>query len=153
MPAAGQLGLEDRRAIVDLTVRYCWALDGGEFDDLAGVFSEDATVDFGFTRADGLAAIRQVVSGALAPLDASQHMVTNHEVSADAEGESAHCRCYFQAQHTKKGLEGGANFVIAGIYRDVVANTSAGWRIRHRELEVLWTEGNPAVVGRGPAKS
>ncbi len=141
--------LEDRQAMVDVTVRYCWAIDQGDWDDLARVFTEDATADYGYMpRIQGLPAIQQLVERVLTPLDGSQHMVSNHQF--ERRGEEVHSRCYFQAQHTRQGLEGGTNYIVAGIYRDAWADTPAGWRIRSRALEVLWTEGNPAVVGMTP---
>lgn len=148
--ADGTLSLEDRRAIVDVTILYCWAIDGRDWADLANVFTEDASADYGFLPTiHGLAEIQALVTQVLTPLDSSQHMVTNHQIETH-EGETR-SRCYFQAQHTRNGLEGGANYVVAGIYRDVWSQTFAGWRIRSRALEVLWTEGNAAVVGRAPS--
>ena len=147
-----RLSPEDRQGIVDGTIRYCWALDERNWADLANVFAEDASVEFGLApRVDGLPGIQAFVSNVLDALDSSQHMVTNHQVeTVDAVTRS---RCYFHAQHTRKGAEGGANYVVAGIYRDVWSQSPEGWRIRSRELEILWTEGNAAVVGRGSSGS
>ena len=47
---------------------------------------------------------------------------------------------------SRRGVEGGRNFVIAGRYEDRFARTSAGWRIAHRDLIVTWTDGNRRVV-------
>ncbi len=44
--------------------------------------------------------------------------------------------------------EGSPNFIIAGRYEDRLERTPAGWRIRHRDLITMWSEGNPAVVRR-----
>jgi 3-phenylpropionate/cinnamic acid dioxygenase small subunit len=153
MQAAAQApSLEDRQAIVDVTVRYCWAIDGRDWAELANVFTEDASAEYGFMPTiHGLSEIQALVTQVLTPLDCSQHMVTNHQIETH-EGETR-SRCYFQAQHTRKGLEGGANYIVAGIYRDAWSQTSDGWRIRSRALEVLWTEGNAAVVGRAPQGS
>jgi len=57
-------------------------------------------------------------------------------------------RCYFVAQHTVAGTEGGPNFIVAGRYEDALLRTAAGWRIRRRELSVTWTDGNPKVLYR-----
>lgn len=135
----------DRREIVDATIRYCWSIDGREWDDLARVFTEDAVAEYGFVPPIlGLDKIREYVTAVLSPLDCSQHMVSNHQVSVT--GDAATSRCYFQAQHTRKGLVGGANYLVAGIYRDSWTRTPDGWRARHRSLDVLWTDGNPEVV-------
>jgi len=153
MQAPGSaLGLEDRQAIVDVTIRYCWALDTRDWTALANVFTEDARADFGFaSEIHGLAGIQAFVSGVLTPLDGSQHLVTNHQI--DARDDDVRSRSYFHAQHIRKGVEGGDHYVVAGIYRDAWSRTPDGWRVHARRLEVLWAEGNVAVVGRGPDDS
>jgi ketosteroid isomerase-like protein len=133
----------DEEQIVALTVAYCWILDSGDHDRLDEVFAPDAVAEFLGRRHEGLDAIRERISGSLAPLDASQHIVANHQVTV--EGDTARCRCYLQAQHVRRDAEGGPNFIIAGTYSDELARTAEGWRIRHRVLEAIWTEGNPAV--------
>ncbi len=139
------LGLEDRQAIVDVTIRYCWAIDERRFEDFDDVFTKDARVDYGsLPTLEGRDAVRAYVERVVAPLDVTQHLVTNHQITQDDDGIRS--RCYFQAQHVRRGLDGGDNFIIAGIYRDAWSRTEAGWRIRARALEVLWTDGNAAVV-------
>ena len=78
------------------------------------------------------------------PLDDSQHLVATHQVRVD--GDEATCRCYLQAQHVRAGVEGGDTFLFAGRYEDRFERTSDGWRIRHRTIVRMWTDGNPAVV-------
>ena len=138
--------LLDTRAIVDLTIAYAWILDHGPRSDLDQVFTSDAVAILGGQRYDGLQAIVAKVESALGHLSISQHIVSNQQVVID--GDTATCRCYLHAQHTKRGTEGGDNYVIAGRYLDQVARTPQGWRITHRTLEFDWTEGNPKVVGR-----
>ena len=78
------------------------------------------------------------------PLDASQHLITNHEIAV--AGDTAECRCYFQAQHVRHAMEDGPHFIVAGTYVDRLSRGPEGWRIDHRTLSVLWAEGNPAVL-------
>jgi hypothetical protein len=136
--------LEDRLEIVDLTVAYCWALDTRSWSDLDEVFLPDASAELAAPLLQGRDKIKARIRGALEPLDDSQHMVTNHQVAVDSD--TATSRCYFHAQHVRRGLEGGENLIIAGRYEDDLKRTSAGWRISHRQLVVMWREGNPAVV-------
>lgn len=138
---------EDRQAIVDLTIAYCWALDGNKWDGLDEVFTPDAHAELG-RSCEGREAIKARVEEALGPLDDSQHMVTNHQVSVSADGESGTSRCYLQAQHVRHAADGGPNFIVAGRYEDDVVRTPEGWRIARRVLTMMWTEGNPKVVGR-----
>jgi len=135
----------DERAIVDLTIRYCSAIDGRRFDELREVFVVDAVADYGRAgRCDGVDAIIETCTRALGPLDASQHLVTNHQVRLD--GPQASAECSFSAQHVRRAAEGGPHLTIAGIYIDELVRTEAGWRIRHRTLRVVWTEGNDKVT-------
>jgi hypothetical protein len=135
--------LTDRQALADLTIAYSYALDDRRFDDLDDVFLPDATAELGWLL-DGRAAIKARIRDALEPLDASQHLVATHQVQLD--GDRATGRCYLQAQHVKRGVDGGSLFVVGGRYDDRYVRTADGWRIAHRTLVVLWTDGNPAVM-------
>ena len=135
----------DHQAVIDLTIRYCWALDGHRWDDLRNVFLVNATADLGTGTLHGVDAIIERVSSALIPLENSQHMVTNHQVVVD--GDKATCRCYLQAQHVRT-VEGGSNFIVGGRYEDRLVRTEHGWRIAHRDLVRVWSEGNPEVTRR-----
>lgn len=138
--------LLDTKAIVDLTIAYGWLLDHGPRADLDQVFTPDAVAIYGGDEFNGLPAIIAKVEDALGRLDISQHIVSNQQVAID--GDAATCRCYLHAQHTKRGTEGGDNFIIAGRYLDELVRTDDGWRITHRVLEMDWMEGNPKVTGR-----
>ncbi len=136
---------DDHQAIIDLTIAYAWALDTHRFEDLREVFAEDAVGDLAGTHCEGIDAITARIQGPLTKLDATQHVVSNQQVRVD--GDTAVCRCYLIGQHVKRGTAGGDNFIIAGTYDDELARTPDGWRITHRTLTVVWTDGNPAVVG------
>ena len=135
---------DDRLAIIDLTIAYCWALDTRDWAALDNVFTPDAYAELGLPVSHGIDAIKDRVSSALGMLDDSQHMVTNQQVILD--GDTATCRTYLHAQHIRRAAPGGPNFIIAGRYEDSLVRTSAGWRIAQRRLVVMWREGNIAVV-------
>lgn len=150
---AGQLSggeelqrLVDELDIVGATYRYCAAIDGRNWGDLARCFTPDATAVFGGLpgRHEGLAEIQMAISNSLEPLDASQHLVTNHLI--ELSGDAATSRCYVHAQHVRRGLEGGENFTLAGTYEDQWQRTAEGWRICLRTLSVTWTQGNREVL-------
>jgi hypothetical protein len=137
--------LLDERDIVQIALRYCQALDTKDWGRLDDVFVADATADLGSPeQLVGIEAIRGRIRTALERLDDSQHLVGNHEVSV--EGDTASHRCYLQAQHIRTAAIGGPNYLVAGRYEDRLARTAAGWRITHRTLVVMWTEGNLAVA-------
>jgi 3-phenylpropionate/cinnamic acid dioxygenase small subunit len=139
--------LLDRMEIVELLHRYALAIDDRDWARLATCFTEDAVASYGpmLGRQDGIAAIEKTCRTALEPLDASQHIIGTHEVEID--GNRARARCYVHAQHTRAGTAGGDNFVIGASYVDELVRTPDGWRIRERELHILWQEGNPRVLG------
>lgn len=135
---------DDRAAIVDLTVDYCWAIDGRDWDALRTLFCPDATAELGQGTEHGVDAIISRISGVLSAIDSSQHIVANHQVQID--GDCASCRSYLHAQHVRKAASGGRLYVVAGRYEDNLLRTPAGWRIAHRRLVVMWTDGNPGVL-------
>jgi SnoaL-like domain len=136
----------DEAAVRDLASRYCWAIDGLDRAAFEQVFLPDATAVLGQGEQTGIEEIWGKVHLVLSPLTCSQHLVGSHVV--EVHGDTATHRCQFQAQHVWKGCEGGDQYIVAGTYSDRVERTAAGWRIRHRDLTVLWTSGNPRVVRR-----
>lgn len=138
----------DEKAIIDLTIAYTWALDTKQFDELRTIFAPDATGMLHGVKCDDADAIIARISGALTRLDASQHLIGNHQVIID--GDTATCRCQLHSQHVKRGTEGGDNYIIGGTYYDRFVRTAEGWRISHRTMEETWNSGNRAVVS--PAK-
>ena len=145
-----EVPLGDHAEIVELTHRYCWALDDREWDALRDLFTDDATAFLGVDCADVDAIVAQC-RGFLSTLDASHHMVTNHLI--EIRGDEATCRCYFQAQHTVRGLEGGDNWLLGGRYIDRLRATRLGWRVERRDLIGMWSDGNAAILGRAPKSS
>ena len=140
--------LLDEREIHRVATRYCRALDTKNWSVLDDVFLPDATADLsGPSDLVGIDEIRSRIRTALEHLDDSQHLVGNHEVAVD--GDTATHRCYLQAQHVRRAATGGPNYIVAGRYEDRLVRTDVGWRIAHRTLVVMWTEGNLAVARGG----
>ena len=48
---------EDKDAIREVLAEYCFRLDGGRYDDMAALFTEDGTWDTAFGKGPGHAAI------------------------------------------------------------------------------------------------
>ena len=142
----GLEALADRQDITDLCYRYGLALDARDWTALAACFTPDAAAHYtGLPSALGYQAIEATCRAVLTPLTATQHLISNVVVRLD--GDRARSTCYLQAQHVRTGTEGGDNFIIAGRYDDDLVRTPDGWRIRERRLDIIWTSGNPAVVG------
>jgi 3-phenylpropionate/cinnamic acid dioxygenase small subunit len=133
----------DRQAIIDLTINYCWTIDSKDFENLRTIFLPEATALLGDER-DGIESIIERIRGALGPLDASQHIISNHQIAIT--GDEATGRCYLHAQHVRRAAEGGPNYIVAGRYLDRYVRTPDGWRILRREIAVDWTDGNVRVA-------
>lgn len=135
--------VDDVNAIIDLTIAYCWAIDSKDWEALRTIFLPDATAHLGDERV-GIESIIDRIRTALSNLDISQHMISNHQVVIT--GNEATSRCYLQAQHVRRGADGGPNYMVAGRYIDRFTRTNEGWRIVRRDLLVDWTDGNVRVV-------
>jgi hypothetical protein len=138
--------MADREDIIDIAVNYTWALDTKQLELLRDVFLPDATAMLRGVECIGVDAIIERIGGAILRLDATQHLVSNHQVRVD--GDTATHRCHLQSQHVKAGTEGGDNFIVGGYYDDRLVRTPDGWRIAHRTMQQTWVEGNVAVVKR-----
>jgi len=138
--------MNDHQAIVDLTIAYAWALDTKQVEQLRDIFTPDATASLRGVDCEGVDAIINRIGGSITRLDATQHLIGNHQISIDSD--QATCRCQLQSQHVKHGVDGGDTFLIGGYYEDRLARTSDGWRITHRVMAQTWTTGNPAVTAR-----
>jgi SnoaL-like domain len=135
--------LEDRQAIVDLLVDYCWALDSRQFADLNNIFHPQATAYLGTERPSRESIIEKITTS-LSPLEASQHLIANHKIVIT--GDEAISRCYLHSQHVRHNDVGGPNYIIGGRYEDELIRTTQGWRILRRVLHRDWSEGNLTVV-------
>ena len=138
--------MSDRDEIIDLAIRYTWALDTKNVDELRSVFLPEATAMLRGVECNGVDAIITRIGGAVLRLDATQHLVANHQVQVD--GDTATHRCHLQSQHVRRGTAGGDNFIVGGFYEDRLVRTSDGWRIAHRLMQQTWSEGNPDVTKR-----
>jgi hypothetical protein len=138
--------MADREDIIDLAVRYTWALDTKNVEDLRDVFTAEATAMLRGVACNGVDEIIARIGGSILRLDRTQHLVGNHQVIVD--GDSGTHRCHLQSQHVREGVEGGDNFIVGGYYEDRVVRTPEGWRIAHRLMQQTWSEGNPNVTKR-----
>src|ERR1700751_2501307 len=90
MPSA----LDEKDAIREVLAEYCFRLDGGRYDDMAALFTEDGTWDTAFGKATGRAAIAKLAADIRARAGANRpraaHLVTNTVITLD--GASAQVR-------------------------------------------------------------
>jgi SnoaL-like domain len=146
------VALTDQLEVHQVLIRYAHALDARDWELLRSCFTPDATTDYGEIAGinDGREAIVSTCRNFLSGLDASHHMIGS--VAIDCEGDDGTAVCYLQAQHVFRGADGGDNLLHGGIYRDRLVRTPEGWKISHRSLELVWQDGNPAVVEYAAAR-
>jgi hypothetical protein len=130
MPTA----LEEKDAIREILAEYCFRLDGGRYDDMAALFSEDGTWDTAFGKATGRAAIaalaRDIRARAGDNRPRAVHLVTNIVIALS--GERAEVRSNWTlVQNGPQGPEIGSG----GAYVDEMVKESSAWRFRYRKID------------------
>jgi uncharacterized protein (TIGR02246 family) len=130
MPTA----IEEKDAIREVLAEYCFALDGGRYDDMAALFTEDGTWDTAFGAATGRAAIaghaRDIRARAGDNRPRAVHLVTNIAIALD--GERAEIRSNWTVvQNSPEGPKIGSG----GAYADQMVKEGGRWRFRYRKID------------------
>ena len=130
MPTA----LEEKDAIREVLAEYCFRLDGGDYDGMAALFTEDGTWDTAFGAATGRAAIAQQARDIRARAGANRpravHLTTNIVVTLD--GDAAEVRSNWTVvQNSPQGPKIGSG----GGYADRMAKEDGAWRFRYRKID------------------
>jgi 3-phenylpropionate/cinnamic acid dioxygenase small subunit len=134
--------LVDRLAINDVLVRYAWAIDTKDWNTLDNVFTPDAHIDYTATGgiAGSLAEIKPWLAESLAAFPATQHLLSNSQVTIDGDAATARTAVY-----NPMGAATRAGplhfFFMGGIYTDRLMRTAAGWRITDRVEHFVWMDG------------
>jgi len=126
--------LEEKDAIREVLGEYCFRLDGGEFDRMAALFTEDGTWATAFGSATGRAAIaekaRGLRSGAPQPRPRGIHLTTNIVIELDG-GRAAVRSNWMVATNSPEGPKIGSG----GGYSDEMVKTAEGWRFKLRTID------------------
>jgi 3-phenylpropionate/cinnamic acid dioxygenase small subunit len=142
--------LADRLDIEDVLTRYAWALDSKQFDELDGVFTPDAHIDY--TSSGGEAGaypdVKAWLTKVLPHFPAYQHLVTNKQITID--GDQATSRSEFYNPMVMDQRDGTTSiFFVGGEYHDKLVRTASGWRITNRVEKSIWTDGAVPQVPPG----
>jgi len=146
--------LLDRAELSDLVHRYAMGIDLRDWTLYRSCFDRDLTVTFvpeiagvpnGAIAADDWVAMAR---GQVGTLRGTQHLCSVY--ATDIDGDSAEVTSYYQAAHFEPSAEGDATFVHRGLYHGC-ARTSQGWKILAVHAQVLWGEGNRAVIDHAVA--
>jgi ketosteroid isomerase-like protein len=116
--------VDDRDAIRDLMARYNHAIDGGEAEEWAALFTADALFDTGqrFSGTDELLAFAQ---GVASSGRRTRHVVANAVIEVD--GDRATCQAYLL-------LYAGSppQLALTGAYEDELVRVGGSWRYSRR---------------------
>jgi SnoaL-like domain len=138
------LDLEDIKRAIGLYVIGVDTRDLSLFDQ---VFVPNARIILGGVGDMTPASYKEMAVKGLAALDATQHHLGLPLIALD--GDRAHARCYFMAQHVRNDLAPNSFLLIGGWYTDDLVRTEDGWRIEKRIGTAVWYDGNPDVLGMG----
>ena len=130
MPSA----VEDKDAIREVLAEYCFRLDGGRFDEMAALFTEDGTWDTAFGAATGRPAIaaqaarlRQLPA---ATPPARHPPTTNIVVKLDGSKASVRSN-WMVATNSPEGPKIGSG----GGYVDQIVRQDGHWLFRYRKID------------------
>ena len=130
--------LEEKDAIRELLAEYCFRLDGGDYDGMAGLFAEDGTWDTAFGKASGRTAIaglaRDIRARAGDNRPRAIHLVTNIVIKLD--GDAATVRSNWTVvQNSPTNSPGGPKIGSGGGYADQMVKEGGRWLFRYRKID------------------
>jgi hypothetical protein len=133
----------DKAAVHDLLVGYFRGFDERRTDDafVRQTFTADA--DWCFPRGDatGIEEIIERRDGTLGLWKETLHSVSSELIELD--GDHARFTATLLATHIHRDDDPGAPLQIGGRLTGEAARRDAGWRLRHLELDLVWTDGDP----------
>lgn len=139
----------DRHALEEQRCRFGRALDQRDWELFGSLFVDEVDADY---AAFGVPAGRMPRS---AVVDLMKHsfrregmrthqQYSNFEVALD--GDEATVVSSLVGRHVLPGFPGGDGFTLHARYHDRWVRTPFGWKLAALRLEVLFTEGNLAIV-------
>ncbi len=142
--------LLDRAAISDVVLNYATGIDRRDWALYRSIFTD--VVAFDFTTWSGVredmaadawvASVRQT----LACFDATQHTMSNHVITLDAD--RATITVHMHALHQFEGeLQ-----ELGGFYTHGLIRTPAGWKIASCRLVITWERGDRALFERAAVR-
>lgn len=131
--------LIEKDRIADVIHAYCYHFDRGEADEVIGLFTQDAVIDYGPdvpVMTGPLEFGPMIRRGLVEFFEATSHHISNLTIEFET-GEEATSVCYLYAWHRYKG--GGAESELWGQYHHAFRKTDAGWRISRLVLKAAGT--------------
>jgi uncharacterized protein (TIGR02246 family) len=126
--------LLDRDAVVAVKLAFARAADAGDADAMVASFAADAVAVYDPSRPmSGRDAIREWYAGALGPVVASSHQLTNFEVDFPSSDEAV-LRCYLYSWQRFDPATRRADRHRWARYVDTYRRTPAGWQLTSLRL-------------------
>jgi hypothetical protein len=148
--------LADRLAITETVSALGLLADQRAWHELQALFADPVEVDYTSLNggepvtvapADLIAGWRQN----LEHLDATQHLIANHQVTI--HGENATCVANVQATHILANHSGGPIWTVGGRYDIGLRHGPGGWQISGLTLTLQWATGNQHVMTIAAART
>ncbi len=130
---ASPVGPEDRAQIDELFARYAWALDRGEAEEFATLFTKDAVIEdpagrFEGAAPGGIAAFIEDLRENNPTFRGRQHWISQTRLGADGDQITARSFTLVPSRQ----LNGATNVHLIAYYDDVLVRDGGDWRFRAR---------------------
>ena len=132
--------LVDRADISDLLARYAFGLDTRQWDAWGELFTDDVIGEYPAVTYTGRAALVAGISR-VGRWAATHHMITNHQIAFDGDGDTARAIGYLHATHVSDALRSDAHYDMGGWYLLDLVRGDNGWRVTHLRLVKSWSSG------------
>ena len=122
--------LEDRAAITELAVRYCLAIDDGDYAGMVDLYTEKATLGETVGRREVVDVLRSIRSG----YGRTIHVPEAHTITfADADHASG-----IVLSHAELDIQGQTIHTYIRYYDDYERGADDVWRFANRTLKVAY---------------
>jgi hypothetical protein len=143
--------LEDKFEIIDLILRFAYALDQQNWSMLRDCLADQVDADYAALRGETrhIVSADDFVSKRSKDLSGlkTQHISTNHLVSVQTENQAECTSCFLIHRLDPTRMPDGNTYDTAGHYVHGLAHAKQGWRIDRIKQTVLWSRGNPDIHG------
>jgi hypothetical protein len=148
--------LSERVEIEETVDKLGLNIDAKEWSELEEVLAETVEQDYRSVFGGSVEKLprTEIVErwrGLLTPLKATQHIITNLHITI--HGESADCAANVQAVHIQPSNTGDSHWTLGGRYDFQLVHDKGKWRISSIKLSLLWSTGNPQILGMISPKS
>ena len=145
-----ELADPDRAEIGDLLARYCFAIDGRDWEALRDVFAADARTVYSGPRVstgiDEIVAFLSVTASAVAVTQHLLHTCLLRATGPDTAAGLTHVTAHHIGHDVVLPAPESLTYTVTGTYDDRFARTAAGWRISRRTLRLVTSVGDSAIL-------